>query len=509
MADHSQKWHDGSCSRSIKGSSSEWITAIINKLENLGRDIKKLKENVHAIQVVCQNCGGAPLDKDCPLKEEVKSIKEVKYGEFGRPSPFSNGAKYRVGSPGYYTRIDNRPPIREEKPSLEELMNKHLEESTRKRTKIVKTISESYYCQYKEVTAAQVEVSVAQELQRKILKDMDQDSVHVVAVFKVPMLKPGEFEIWRIRIEQYIQMMDYALWEVIENGATLPKIQIIEVAESYKKRFGENATIKKTQRNLLKQQYQNFTASSSEMLDQTFDRLQKIVSKLELLGKKLSQEDVNQKLLRSLSPEWNTHVVVWRNKADLDTMSMNDLYNNLKVPMWSATTATKKRYFARECRAPRNQDNKHNESSRRSVPVKTTNSIALMSCDGLGGYDWSDQFEIQMKETAIKELRRKLEIAQKEKDRIQLTVDKLENASKGLNKLIECQIVDNCKKGLGYKNYNTVLPPYIGNFMPLTPNLSYTGLDEFTNKTVAENTESSKEETKVVTKNDDAPIIEE
>ncbi|GKA64270.1 hypothetical protein Tco_0763876 [Tanacetum coccineum] len=42
-------------------------------------------------------------------------------------------------------------------------------------------------------------------------------------------------------------------------------------------------------------------------------------------------EDVNQKLLRSLSPEWNTHAVVWRNKADLDTMSMDDLYNNLKV----------------------------------------------------------------------------------------------------------------------------------------------------------------------------------
>ncbi|GJS74866.1 hypothetical protein Tco_0707707 [Tanacetum coccineum] len=68
-----------------------------------------------------------------------------------------------------------------------------------------------------------------------------------------------------------------------------------------------------------------------EMLDQTFDRLQKLVSQLKLLGKMISQEDVNYKLLRSLSPEWNTHVVVWRNKTDLDTMSMNDLYNNLKV----------------------------------------------------------------------------------------------------------------------------------------------------------------------------------
>nr|GEY15854.1 hypothetical protein [Tanacetum cinerariifolium] len=53
----------------------------------------------------------------------------------------------------------------------------------------------------------------------------------------------------------------------------------------------------------------------------------------------------------------------------------------------------KRRHFTRECRAPKNQDNKHKESSRRSVHVKTSASIALVSCDGLGGYDWSDQTE--------------------------------------------------------------------------------------------------------------------
>ncbi|GKA93386.1 ribonuclease H-like domain-containing protein [Tanacetum coccineum] len=53
----------------------------------------------------------------------------------------------------------------------------------------------------------------------------------------------------------------------------------------------------------------------------------------------------------------------------------------------------KRRHFARECRAPRNQNNKNKESSRRSVPVETFTSIALVSCDGLGGYDWSDQAE--------------------------------------------------------------------------------------------------------------------
>ncbi|GKB29442.1 RNA-directed DNA polymerase [Tanacetum coccineum] len=313
---------------------------------------------------------------------------------------------------------------------------------------------------------------------------------------------------------------------------------------------------------------------------------------------------------------------------------MDDLYNNLKVyepevkGMSSSSSSTKKHgllkltvngnetigfdkskvecynchkrgHFARECRAPRNQDNKNKESSRRSVPVETSTSTALVSCDGLGGYDWSDQAEegpnyalmaysssssdsevsndsnyskscmeivkllksqndqllrdleksslmvlgyktglesveeklefykknesvyvekinglkwdIQVGEITIRELRKKLEKIQKEKDSIQFNVDKFENASKSLDKLIECQIVDNCKKGLGYEKYNAVPPPYTGNFMRATPDLSFTGLDEFVNEPIVENSKamSSEKEPKVVRKNDDALIFEE
>nr|GEX35337.1 hypothetical protein [Tanacetum cinerariifolium] len=53
----------------------------------------------------------------------------------------------------------------------------------------------------------------------------------------------------------------------------------------------------------------------------------------------------------------------------------------------------KRGHFARECRAPRTQDNKHKKSTRRIVPVEKPASTALASCDGLGGYDWSDQAE--------------------------------------------------------------------------------------------------------------------
>ncbi|GKB15351.1 hypothetical protein Tco_0849274 [Tanacetum coccineum] len=98
-------------------------------------------------------------------------------------------------------------------------------------------------------------------------------------------------------------MINYALWEVIKNGNTAPKTTVMEGVEKVippttaeekaqkrlevkarEKRFGGNAATKKTQRNLLKQQYENFTAPSSKMLDQIFDRLQNLVSQLKLLG---------------------------------------------------------------------------------------------------------------------------------------------------------------------------------------------------------------------------------
>nr|GEU31648.1 DNA-directed DNA polymerase [Tanacetum cinerariifolium] len=71
--------------------SSDGIVAITSKLDSLGRDMKKLKENVHAIQVSCRICKRTHLDKDCPLNKKVKRVKEVKYGEAGRTYPNNSG----------------------------------------------------------------------------------------------------------------------------------------------------------------------------------------------------------------------------------------------------------------------------------------------------------------------------------------------------------------------------------------------------------------------------------
>ncbi|GJS83661.1 hypothetical protein Tco_0750202 [Tanacetum coccineum] len=208
---------------------------------------------------------------------------------------------------------------------------------------------------------------------------MEAVSSPMVAAAKLPVLNPGEFELWKMRIEQYFLMTDYALWEVIVNGDSPPPKRTVDgveqtyppttaeeklarknelkargtllmalpnehqlkfntykcaktLMEAIEKRFGGNKESKKTQKTLLKQQYENFNGSSSEGLDQTYDRLQKLISQLEILGETISQEDMNLKFLRSLPSEWKTHTLIWRNKPDLDTLSMDDLYNNLIIP---------------------------------------------------------------------------------------------------------------------------------------------------------------------------------
>nr|GEX68877.1 hypothetical protein [Tanacetum cinerariifolium] len=316
-----------------------------------------------------------------------------------------------------------------------------------------------------------------------------------------------------------------------------------QLMKAIEKRFCGNAATKKTHRNLLKQQYENFTASNSEMLDQTFDRLQILVSQLELLGEKISQEDLNQKLLRSLSLEWNTHDVVWRNKSDLDTMSMDDLYENLKVlepevkGMSSSNSSTQNMAFVSSSNdnstngavnnaqvvntangvftastqvntanidnlsdaiiyaflasqpTPRAQDNRNRESTRRNAPVKTTNSSALVSCDGLGGYDWSDQVKDGPNYVLMAHSTSSFD-------------------SESLNKLIDSHFVDNCKKGLGY---NAVPPLHTGLFMPPKPDLSYIGLEEFTSEPAVEtlNAKTSEDVPKVVKNDNGALIIED
>ncbi|GKA66577.1 ribonuclease H-like domain-containing protein [Tanacetum coccineum] len=344
-----------------------------------------------------------------------------------------------------------------------------------------------------------------------------------------------------------IQQRDTTYWGVDTSYKAFKVLKLhddleVTAAKVVEKRFRGNATTKKTQRNLLKQQYENFTASSSE------------IAMLTMMARRFLKNT-----RRKLTVNGNETIGFDKSKVEC--------YN-----------CHKRGHFARECKAPRNQENRNKENTRRVVLVETTTSNALVSCDGLVSTDsncsssclenvkilkeQNEQLlkdlrtsklnaityktglesvearllvykknesvyeedikvlkrEIHLREVAITELRRKLELAQKQKDEIQLTVENFENSSKNLSKLIDCQIVDKCKTGLGY---NVVPPPYTGNFMPPKPDLSFSGLEEFVNepivseptvkKPVVETSEAkaSADKPKVVRKNFGPPYIED
>ncbi|GJZ48526.1 hypothetical protein Tco_0602358 [Tanacetum coccineum] len=505
-----------------------------------------------------------------------------------------------------------------------------------------------------------------------------------------------------MRMEQYLQCIDYTPWEIVENGnapivtkivdgkeIVIPPTSVEEKVQrrselkarstllmalpnehqlkfnSYKdaktliqaieNKLGGNTATKKTQKNLLKQQYENFAVSSTKLIEQTYERLQKLISQLEIHDEVIPQEDINQKFLRSLSQEWTMHTIVWRNKPEVETMSLDNLFNNLKAYesevkgtsssttnshnvafLSSSSTNSASRavntaqvvntasthgtsdssttvenlsdvviysFFASQPSIPQldNEDLQQihpddleeidlrwniimltmragrflkNTGRKLDMVNKEIIRFYKSKCDGFG-YDWSDQAEegptnfdlmaysstslssstnskvsndsnfsyktglesvearllvfkknesvyeedikllkseIYLSDLDIKELQRKLELATKEKDEVPLTIQNFKNSSKSLSKLLDIQIMDKCKTGLGY---NAVPPPYTRNFMPPKPDLVYPSLDDFVdvNESVSESVVEKPivetNEPKEVRKENDTLIIED
>ncbi|GJU21950.1 ribonuclease H-like domain-containing protein [Tanacetum coccineum] len=375
---------------------------------------------------------------------------------------------------------------------------------------------------------------------------------------------------WKLRIKQYFQVQDYALWEVIEYGNSFKP-----VARTTTNADGTSTStipgLVTTEENAQKK---NDVKARSMLLmalpnehQLTFSQYKDAKTLFEAIQARFeSLDSISNRLLS----EWSMHVVIWRNKPDMGIISFDDLYNNFKIVeqevkrsvtsssnsssqnvafvstpgstnedntanVQDSTASThvntastnnstaslndatfyafpankpngsqvvhedsKARYplitrtgkkiiingsdtagydksnvecfnchkmghFARECRGPRNQENRprnqesmprNQESSKRTVNVEDTSSKAMVAFDGA----------------------EKLKRLKKEKESNQFKIDNFENASKSLDKLIGSQISDNNRKGVGY---NAVAPPPTGLFAPPTIDLSNSGLEEF------------------------------
>ncbi|GJX13084.1 ribonuclease H-like domain-containing protein [Tanacetum coccineum] len=198
-----------------------------------------------------------------------------------------------------------------------------------------------------------------------------------VTALRIPIIKKGEYDLWCMKMRQYIAITDHILWDIITNGdqattepasssgqPSAPKTSIVVNARrnnekalnillsaipdrhllsfhdaqdakslwaAIKARFGGNKESKKMQKNLLKQQFETFVVGAREELDSAYDRFQNIISMLELYDAKVSCEDANLKFLRSLPSVWHVVATMIRGQPGLDELDFDDLYNNLKV----------------------------------------------------------------------------------------------------------------------------------------------------------------------------------
>nr|GEU72899.1 hypothetical protein [Tanacetum cinerariifolium] len=178
---------------------------------------------------------------------------------------------------------------------------------------------------------------------------MDIESAQNNAVAKLPLLKQGDYEVLKLRIKQYFQVQDYALWDVIENGNSfipVPRITANAGGTSTSTILGPITAEEKAQKkNDVKARSMLLLALPNEHL-LTFSQYKDVKTLFEAIQARFDVNEATKKTQKTLlkqmyekynapctdlPAEWNTHVVVWRNKPALETMSFDDLYNNFKI----------------------------------------------------------------------------------------------------------------------------------------------------------------------------------
>ncbi|GJT67623.1 hypothetical protein Tco_1019103 [Tanacetum coccineum] len=323
------------------------------------------------------------------------------------------------------------------------------------------------------------------------------------ALAKLPMLKLGEYEMWEIRIKQYFQIQDYALWEVIENGNSWVPIPVT-APES-----GPSTALKMTVPSTTEEKICNDDVKARNLEGMN-------ATEKDSEGPYEANKIQNVKFLRSLPSEWDTHVVVWMNKPDFDTMGLDDLYNNFKIIEQKVKISTgvindeKNLAFLTTTGASSiNNINtvnpevstgqevllenwKERSSLRGSSTADMINqrkkfkpNMALMAFLGfLGNNDksvlnlvakirkilkykesevlFSKEIALLKRSVGHKEyqmglLRTELEKVKEEKEGFEFKIAKFEKSSKDLDQLLASQITDKSKKGFGY---NAVPSPH-------------------------------------------------
>ncbi|GJU27293.1 hypothetical protein Tco_1165914 [Tanacetum coccineum] len=235
-------------------------------------------------------------------------------------------------------------------------------------------------------------------------------------------------------------------------------------------------------------------------------------------GEVIPQEDINPKFLRSLSQEWTMHTIVWRNKPEIETLSLDDLFNNLKAYelkldnedlqqinpndleemdlRWNMAMLTMRaRRFLKNTRRKLDMANKERIRFDKS-------KVECFNCHKREHFarEWGTQESRQQEQGAYK----------KDSEEGPTNFALMAYSSTSSSSSINSEIMDKCKPGLGY---NAIPPPYTRNFMPPKSDLVYPSLDDFVDvnesvsESVIEKPTVETNEPKNARKENRAPII--
>ncbi|GJT14785.1 putative ribonuclease H-like domain-containing protein [Tanacetum coccineum] len=489
----------------------------------------------------------------------------------------------------------------------------------------------------------------------------EQDiSPPTITEMKIPIIRKGEYDIWSMRMRQYICYTNHNLWDVIVNGdleeeAAPSGDQSAPPAPKTAKQLAAKRNQERVKSilllaipdeyipilifimflRLLKSLWHEIKSS----VDKAYERFQKLISQLEVHGAPVSKEDINQKFLRSLPPYRSQEIIslIMRNKPDIDQVNIDDLYNNLRVyedemKKFSSSTSNYQNlaflssentsstnevsstsgnfevntaggssssnqvsstpcadevvcsFFAHqatsppldnedlqqidqddleeldiqqqvailtvkvqrfECKSRRNQGKRSNDDNgRRNATTNEPSSQALVAQDGLGGYDWSNDFDLEPVNYALMAISssssssssdneilvaRKDELAWGEKYEFQnyelkCKEIKIDNLKMELEKVVKERDESETDSEISmsvfdvrssdeentpandrfYKadGYHAVPPPITGNFLTSRADISFAGLDEYAirkkiieSKTTKHNTKTSEPQT--------------
>ncbi|GJT23494.1 putative ribonuclease H-like domain-containing protein [Tanacetum coccineum] len=380
-------------------------------------------------------------------------------------------------------------------------------------------------------------------------------------------------------MEKYLTHTDYALWEVImigdapaavasasigAEGHIPPKTAKQMLARKNELKAKSTLMLAIPNEHLLKfhackdaKSLWEAIKNSQEGLDKIYDRFQKLISQLEIHDNSSSTnetvntahsisaasskdqastasyaDDIDANDLKEMDLKWQMAMLIMRVKRFIKKtgrkMDLNDKetvsFDMTKVECYNCHSRC---HFTKECKALRNQGNRNRDAPRRNTPVDTSTTNALVVQDGIGSSS-SSSSDSELKEALI------------EKDDLKLKLEKFEESSKNLTKLINSQISakdeselnnihmnesevvhsvfnsregdvddnpinDRLKTGEGF---HVVPPPYTRNYMPPRPDLSFVGLDEFVFKSAVRKTTTSVPETETSISKTSKDIVE-